>query len=210
MKKRVKMKLFFILALSTTLTFLNADDSKEPKLGFTLKIDNKVIKLEENKAVKLKGISENPTVTLVPDKYRYFTYAGLKFYYPSNMAFEADFSEQNLKMWTLDGSDFVLSVHHYLNLTITAKSLAAQLKAYYGKKTTTAPISYTFNGVKYSGIRVRATIAGSGIIQDVLELPAKNGSRILILQDAIASEKVSEDERNLILGLLKKSFKATP
>ena len=204
------MKLLTVLILSTFFTFLCADDSKEPQLGFTLKIDNQTVKLEENKAVQLSGISKNPKVTLIPDKHRYFTYAGLKFYYPSNMSFEADFSEPGLKMWTLDGNDFVLSVHHYTGLKLTAKALANQLKAYYGKSTKASPISYTFNKVKYSGLRIEAKIAGSGIIQDVIEIPTKKGSRIIILQDSIASEKVSEDERKLILGLLEKSFQLQP
>ena len=203
------MKLLIFLLIFSLFLPSFADDSKEPKLGFTLKIDGQTVKLEENKETQLKNISKNPKVTLVPDKNRHFTYAGLKFYYPSNMSFEADFSEANLKMWTLDGNDFVISVHQYISLKVSAPGMAAQLKAYYGASTKTSPISYTFNKVKYNGVRVEATIAGSGLIQDVLEIPSKNGSRLLILQDSVASEKISEDERKLILGLFDKSFKVS-
>jgi hypothetical protein len=67
--------------------------------------------------------------------------------------------------------------------------------------------SYNFNGQKYSGIRVRVTIAQTKLIQDVLALPTQKGSRLLILQDNEPEDKISEEESKAVLKLLNETLK---
>ena len=89
---------------------------------------------------------------------------------------------------------------------MTPKAFADQLKGLYGAGTRIENKSYTFNGQKYSGVRVHVDIASQKLIQDVLALPAKKGSRLLILQDDPPSEKQS-DESKTVLKLLDETLK---
>jgi len=192
------------MKLSTTLLFLLpatlllASDKDEPSLSYTLRVDKETVRLVPGKDVQIKGRFDNPTVTLVPDTERLFTYAQVTFKYPANFAFEADFDTEGLKMWTLDGNNCVIMVQQYESLAMTPKAFAEQLKKLYGAGTRTENKSYTFNGQKYSGIRVHLTLASQKMIQDVLALPTKTGSRLLILQDNPPEEKQSEESKTVL------------
>lgn len=184
-----------------------AAEDTEPPLNYTLKIGDESVRIVPGVAVDVKGAFTDPVVTLVPDAHRSFGYGGMTFSYPSNFAFEADFSTNGLKMWTLDGNNFVIMVHHYEAESVAPADLAAVMKKSYGAGTKSEPVSHTFNGHKLAGVRIRATVAGTSLIQDILALPAKQGGRILILQDLSPQEKVSDDESKQVLKLLGETLK---
>ena len=186
---------------------LSAAEDTEPPLNFTLKIGGKSVRVVPGTAVAVKGTFTDPEVSLVPDAHRTFGYGGMSFAYPSNFAFETDFTEQGLKSWTLDGSNFVIMVQCYDTVKVAPAELAAVWKQTYGEATTSEPVSRTFNGKKLDGVRVIATVAGTSFIQDVLALAAEEGSRLLILQDLSPQEKATDDESKQVLKLLDESLK---
>jgi hypothetical protein len=198
------MKLITTVVLMLAGGLVIASEKQEPSLGYTLRLGKETVRLVPGQETQLKGVFENPKATLIPDKERLFTYAGLTFKYPSNFAFEADFKTDGVKIWSLDGSDFIIMVQQY-DAVVTPKTLSEQLKKMYGPATKTESTSYKFNGTELSGVRVVATIAETKLTQDVLAVPTKKGSRVLILQDA--KEKVSDDESKFVLKLLNESFK---
>jgi hypothetical protein len=200
------MKVLSTLILLFPATLLLAAEDQEPALGYTLRLNNETVRLVPGKDVQVQGRFENPTVTLVPDKERLFTHGQVAFKYPSHFAFEADFSTEGIKMWTLDGNNAVIMIHQYESVAMTPKSFSEQLKKIYGEKTKLENKTYTFNRQKYSGVRVHATLAQQKIIQDVLALPTKKGSRLLILQDNATEDGVS-DESKRVLKLLDETLK---
>jgi len=186
---------------------LPAAENVEPPLNYTLKMGDQSVRLVPGKEAEIKGNFTNPTVTLVPDEHRTFSYGGVTFGYPSDFAFEADFGEKGLKTWTLDGSDSVIMLHCYETEKVTAEDIATSLKGVFGKGTKSEPTSMTFNGKKLSGVRVHATVAGSTFFQDILALPSEEGSRLLILQDRPKDAKVSEVETKKVMKLLNETLK---
>src|SRR5688500_12827188 len=148
------------MKLLTTILFLFwcclliASEREEPPLGYTLRLDNESIRLVPEQPTQIRGRFDNPKATLIPDKERLFTYGGVTFKYPSNFSFEADFDTEGVKMWTLDGNNFVIIVHSYESLEMTPQSFSQDLKKLYGRGAKTENRSYSFNGQKYSGIRV--------------------------------------------------------
>ena len=200
------MKLLSRFLFLLPASLLVAADDQEPPLGYTLRLDKETVRLVPGKDIQIKGRFENPTATLLPDKERLFTYAQVSFKYPANFAFEADFSTEGVKMWTLDGNDVVIMIHQYESLERTARALAEELKKMYGEKTQLENKTYTFNRQKYSGVRVHATVVQQKLIQDVLSLPTKKGARLLIFQDNSPDEGVS-DESKTVLKLLDETLK---
>ena len=200
------MKLLSRFLFLLPASLLVAADDQEPPLGYTLRLDKETVRLVPGKDIQIKGRFENPTATLLPDKERLFTYAQVSFKYPANFAFEADFSTEGVKIWTLDGNDVVIMIHQYESLERTPRALAEELKKMYGEKTQLENKTYTFNRQKYSGVRVHATVVQQKLIQDVLSLPTKKGARLLILQDNSPDKGVS-DESKTVLKLLDETLK---
>jgi hypothetical protein len=195
-----------IISLAAALP-LHAAEDVEPPLNYTLKIGDQSTRLVPGTEAEVKGTFTNPKITLVPDEHRTFTYGGVTFGYPSNFAFEADFSEAGLKSWTLDGSDCVIMLHRYETEKVTPKELIVSLKAAYGEKSKTEPITHTFNGKKYSGMRIHASLADTKFFQDVIALPSEKGSCIMILQDLPTNAKVSDAETKQVMKLLNETLK---
>ena len=80
------------------------------------------------------------------------------------------------------------------------------MKSQYGKSAKTSPTERTINGQKLKGVRIRATIAQTTIIQDVLALPTENGSRLLVVQDLAEKADESAAETKLALDLLNETL----
>ena len=201
------MKHFTTITLLLASSLVIASEKEEPPLGYTLLLDKEKIRLAAGEEIKIKGVFENPKATLIPDQERLFTYGGATFKYPSYFAFEADFEAEGVKQWSLDGNDFVLMLQYYESPKVTPQSLSEELKNLYGPGTQSENISYSFNGNKYSGIRVRISLAGTRVVQDIIALPTRKGSRLLVLQDHPPEEKVSEDESQFVLKLLHETLK---
>jgi hypothetical protein len=200
------VKVLTITLLLFPAALVLASDDQEPPLGYTLRLDNQSVRLVAGKEAQIKGHFENPTATLIPDKERLFTYGQVTFKYPSSFAFEADFDTKGVKTWTLDGNDVIITVHKWESVETTPKALFEELNKIYGGKAKAENKTYIFNRQKYSGVRVQVTLVKQKIIQDIFALPAKKGSRILILQDSSAEEGPS-DESKAVLKLLDETLK---
>ncbi len=201
------MKPVVTILLISLCGLVNAADHDEPALGYTLRIGDKQVRIEPGQEIVAMGNFQDPKIALVPDKFRQFTYAGMAFKYPANFAFEADFETEGVKIWSLDGNDFVIMLHQFQEPSMTPQALAEEMVNTYGPESKSEPISYRFNGAEYKGTRVHFTVFGTKLFQDILGIPTPEGSRLLLLQDLPAEEKVSEEERKLVLKLLDESLK---
>jgi hypothetical protein len=199
----IDMKAISALLCWSLLVVASASEKDEPLLGYTLQIDGKEVLLEPGKELKIEGKFENPKVKLLPNQTRLFSAAGVVFKYPAYFTFEADFSTDGIKIWTLSGKDFMVMLHQ-ISANVSAKEIAEGMKTQYGKSSKTSPISRKINGQNLKGVRVTANLAGAGLVQDVLALPTENGSRLLILQDLTEKEKEAESvaETKLATDLL--------
>ena len=195
------MKAISALLCWSLLVLASASEKDEPPLGYTLQIDGKEVLLEPGKELKIEGKFENPKVKLLPNQTRLFSAAGVVFKYPAYFTFEADFSSEGVKIWTLNGKEFMIMVHQF-SAKLSAQQMAESMKAQYGKSAKTSPVSRKINGQNLKGVRVTANFAGAGITQDVLDLPTENGNRLLVIQDLIEKEEESVEETKLSMGLL--------
>jgi hypothetical protein len=184
------------------LVLASASEKDEPQLGYTLQIDGKDILLEPGKELKIEGKFENPTVKLLPNQERLFSAAGVSFKYPAYFTFEADFSTEGIKIWTLSGKDFTLMLQQVTSAKLSAQDMAEAMKSQYGKNAKTSPTSRKINGETLKGVRVKANLAQTGMIQDVLSLPTENGSRLLVVQDLVEKSADSTAETKLAMDLL--------
>src|SRR5690349_4597241 len=66
------------------------DETKEPKLGFTVRVGSTELHLSEGDQLPAKGTFTDPSVSVTVDPERVFTHAGLSFAYPRNFSFEAE------------------------------------------------------------------------------------------------------------------------
>lgn len=201
------MKPLTLILMVILSPFLVADDAVEPPIIYTLQVGDEKIRTTANNEVKLQGVFENPTMKIVPDEQRLFNYAGISFQYPKYFSFEADFTEEGVKIWSLDGNDNVIMVQHFPDQEISLNELVQSTLDIVGRQTKTQKVNYTFNNHKLEGTRLLINIAGITIYQDVCKLPSKGGARFLIIQDMPASEKVSDKEVKQLKKLLSDSLK---
>lgn len=196
------------LLLAAAADAAPASEDREPGLGYTLNVNGREFRLRSDEDRVIEGSFVNPSVRVVPDRERRFTYGGVAFAYPSDFAFEADFASLGLRQWSLDGNNFVIIVMRWERAKLGPEELAIQLRLSYGKATTRKPISHRFNGTRYKGIRVTFEVAGVTLLQDVLALPSERGSRLLILQRLLGHEHDQETTR--VMRLLDKTLEVSP
>jgi hypothetical protein len=204
--RTVKTNAAVLLAAAAGAAF--ASEDKEPEHGYTLYLNGRAIRVPPNENQVIRGTLVDPSIRLVPDRERRVTFGGLAFAYPSDFAFNADFSTVGARQWTLDGNDFVIMVQQWERAKVGPEELAIQLRLTYGKAVVRKPVSYRLNGQDYSGIRVTYEIAGSTLFQDVLGLPSERGSRLLILQGLVEQEKGKEATR--VMKLLDETLEVGP
>ncbi|MCW1913093.1 hypothetical protein OJ996_05890 [Luteolibacter sp. GHJ8] len=181
-------------------------EDREPALGYTLRIDGKEIRLEPGKEIQVDGEFKDPKVSLVPDKFRKFSAAGVSFNYPSHFGFAMDAEEEGVTIWTLDGTNVVIMLQAY-DAVMNPKEFGEILKSNYGPATEVEAISHTFGGKKYSGVRVRAILAGASLTQDLIALPSPEGSRILLLQGLDEKDEASKKDAKTVLKFLDETLK---
>lgn len=203
------MPLKFLISTALLFSFsCHADETKEPELRYILTVGDTEHTIKEGQEIDIKGTFDNPKVTLTASKTRLFKAVGVNFSYPSNFSFEYDDSNPGIKIWTLSGNDSVLMLQDYGKLKLGREAFIQQMISLYGAKNAKAEdISYKFNGLEIKGDRITANIATTSIYQDVFVLPHSTGTRIMIIQDVISRDKVSEEEADLVHNLLNKTLK---
>ena len=206
----LSIRLLIVFLVSAQQVFAQSDpESIEPPVGYSLKVGDKVVRLKEREPALLEGTFTNPKITLTADDYRVFPYAGISFRYPSDFAFEADLEDKNLRRWSLDGKNCVIMVQEY-GVKIELDDLVDALAKRFGEANTVrSEISLTLGGQRLQGTRIKAKLAGSTIVQDVLSIPTTKGAKVLLLQDSPNDDGTPSDERRLLEKRLVESFTFT-
>ena len=200
------MKVYYLCLFSLSLiSICYADETKEPKAGYTLHINGEILKIEAGKEIDLKGEFKDLKLTLVPDKMKKFNFGSVEFSYPSHMSFEADIND-GLKIWTLNGNEMVLMYYQFPNLKMSAKDLAESIASQYGEETVVVPIEMKLNGVKYKCSKLNITLAGIKLHQTICSLPSKQGSQLFIIQDNYREEGENKDKNVEVMKLLNTTF----
>ena len=187
-----------------------ADQTDEPPQKLVLQIGGQQVEFVPGEEIRLTGHYSNPTARLLASPTRHFSYGGICFEYPAGFSWEADAEDDSYRSWTMSGNECVII---YLTFAdrITPATFAASLREQYGPSNTEIEsINRSLGSMVLPGKRVIANIAGTRIVQDVLDVPAASGhSRLLVLQDMTESNAGGRNESKSALELLSKSFRVT-
>lgn len=177
--------LILTAAILLSLKVANADEAAEPPLRLTLTVNGQTLTAGEGKPVQLKGAFNDPTISVNVDPYRAFSAQGVSFEYPRGFSFEADFSDQNAKIWTLAGNDLKIML-----FVIAAKTddraIADGMADQFGRDNVTeSATELTLGGKKIPGVRQLISLMGHKLTNDVFVLStAANRTVVLVLQDS--------------------------
>lgn len=181
-------------------------EAAEPALGFTLQIGDKTVRVREGEATKIDGRFNNPEVRLVADEFRIFSYAGINFRYPRGYAYEADFTDKDVRMWTLTGNACTVMVYSYAQV-VTPEEFASNLADTLDADTTKVSNGTMKVGSRdLKGKRIQTVIAGNPIVYDAVAVPSAKGSVLLVLQDSVGKDGMPSRDRRIMAELIDKTF----
>lgn len=184
-------------------------ESIEPPLGYSLQVGKESITLREGQQVQLTGTFVNPQLKLSSDDFRTFPYAGLSFRYPKDFSFEADFTNANLRQWSLDGQNCVILIQ-VLKTSLTVSEFADSLTDQYGKQNCrVTDVSINLGEHKLKGKRIQAKLVMQTLIQEAFLLPSSADTKLLLLQDSPKDDGTPSDERKRLGKLLTETFAIT-
>lgn len=205
MTLKIKTAAFACLfSLLIPVIAIGQTDTTEPPQTFELVVDGKAQTVELNKEFEL-DLKGKTKVKLKALPNRQFEFAGVSFPYPSFFAFEAE-HDVTSKLWTLDGNDCVVMVFAFPGESgVGHQELARQIGAQFGRGTKFSKTKFEGKSVSLSGTRIRASVVGSKLIQDVFDIPTESGgSRIIVIQDSLEDDGSHTKE----FKNLQKQFKA--
>lgn len=187
------------------------DESREPPLGYVLEIGGERIPIEEGRAVRVEGTYTDPEVRLVADDFRTFPYGGISFRYPRTFLFEADLSNPEVKLWSIEGNSLTLMVYGF-TAEVTAEDLIAGLAGEFGTDEPRAePARITLGGEALEGLRWRVEIANRRLVYDIFRLPVPaEGACFLVLLDLPDGDAERSDEAERVLPMIADSFRVAP
>jgi hypothetical protein len=198
-----------ILIFCIGSTCFAADESQEPPLKYTLEINGQGHELLLDKPVKLQGDYSNPKVVLRASSIRHFTYGDITFQYPASFAWEAEIEGHNERTWTLSGNDFTIMyfiLPDVLSVEAYSQAMAKQLGE---GSTRISDTARELGGQRHKGKLIFVKLAGTTLNIEVYSLPAKTGSRLLVLQDSPPDNRAISKEGEEALAMLSSSFKNT-
>ncbi len=208
------MTRFLTLLTTVCVTFgpaIQADDTTEPPVTYTLEVNGQKYLLSADKTVILKGSFQNPKVTLRASSTRRFVHDGIAFDYPANFTFEADLSDPGIRTWTMSGNNVTLMLFDFdepVKPTELIASTAESLKTNVDRMESTSLKLGTLNAKGQSALLKVGDVALS---YTVLAMPAAAGkSRLLIVQDLPQDNGQPSNERTDILKMLGDSFTQKP
>ena len=203
--------LVIVIAIHGVSPFSNADESKEPKLKYELKIGDKTVTVAEGETVKVEGQFSDPSVNIIPGKTRTFPYSGMSFAYPSNFVFEADMSDAASTSWTLSGNDFVVMIFH-LEAEMTTDMFANEMIGQFGSanaKIANEKLNVTLGDHELSGTQLEVSIASHKLVQKIVKIPSKNGqTKLLVFQDSLNDDGSHSAEAKKAMKTIASTFKA--
>lgn len=68
-------------------------EAREPKLSFNVAVGTTRVRVIEGEDAVVPGNLQNPSISVVVEPQRTFTYAGVRFDYPRNFTFEANLED---------------------------------------------------------------------------------------------------------------------
>ncbi len=186
------------------------DESAEPPIAYTLKINNETVSLSPGKTQELLGAYVNPRLTLDVASTRRFPYAGLAFNYPVTYGFEADITDPDARIWTMDGNNVVIMVFAFTE-EVGTETLAISTAQTLGvDNPDVKPVRMTLAVQELTGSAITVSFGTEQIHQQFIALPAESGLwRILVLQDSPQKSGEPSDEFRSTLKLLQESLTLT-
>ncbi len=198
-----------LVCISLVGVCLAVDEGKEPPLICTLTIDGKTHELVPGKPLQLRGTYKNPTVLLETSPTRKFEYGGVEFLYPAAFGWDANIMGPADRIWTLEGNNFVIIVL-VSSGALTAESQAEDMAEQFRKaKPRISDTQRKIGGRSFKGKKLFVKFAGANLTQEIYALPAKTGSRILVLQDCPPDDKPRSAEAEKTLAMLARTFELT-
>lgn len=184
----------------------------EPPLEFQLQVGTQSVPvaLDEEFTVTLGGEVVRMTLSVAPD--RLFDNAdGVRFRYPKDMAFVYDGSASDVKMWTLDGSDCVLSLFRFIDpgmgVDEVRADVLAQLVSTFGRgNTVVSKHKLVLGGRTVECSRLVVRIVGEPIMQELVAFAHGKDVCVLSVQDSPTDSGESTKEYREILALLARTF----
>ena len=192
---------------------LCAQEDKEPPLILFLESGGKKLPIEQDKAFTLDTVAGTTTFVLRVEPFRQFSYGGVSFRYPRDFGFEADLEEADVKAWTLDGNDCVLTIHRYFGENDSGqvlKNFIAGLTASYPKESMKeSACSIDLEGKAVKGTRIDVILAGHKVSQSCYPLKSGKDTVILVVQDSLKDDGAPSEDARKAEKLLRETFKLT-
>ncbi len=164
------------------------DEEQEPPQLFFLEVGGKRIQVELDKPLDTATLGGAKSVTLRVEPYRVFPYGGVKFHYPREYTFEADFSTPGVSLWTLSGSDCKIMIQRYQdqpNHQATLATFKKQLLATYkANKPKESAVKLKLKDAVVDGQRIELALFGSALQQDVYSFQSGKEAVLLVVQDS--------------------------
>lgn len=181
------------------------DESAEPPVAYTVKINDDTVTLAPGEPTEVRGVFVNPKVTLA--KTRRFPYAGVTFSYPAAYDFEADLEDPEARTWTMDGNDVVIMLFA-LSTAVTPEELAASTAQELGvTDPDVKPMTMELARKMFKGAQINISVGTQRVHQQFIALPPRGGThRILVLQDSPDESGKPSEEYESTVKLLKASF----
>jgi hypothetical protein len=185
------------------------DESKEPPSTFVVTVGQESVVIKEGETAQLDGQFTNPSVSVTPQAYRVFPYAGIKFKYPRSFTFEADLSDPNSKSWTLSGNDLKIMIF-VLNSRLTTADFANNMMEQFGGENcqvVDANASLAMGKQTLSGTTIHVSVATFKMAMDIYLVPSRGpATKLLVIQDSLDDAGNRSKEGKQTLEELSSSF----
>jgi len=182
------------------------DETREPPMKYRVEVDGKVFAMAEGESMKLDGTWIDPTIRIVADPHRQFSYGGVSFLYPRGFTFEADVDDADSRSWVLSGNDFTIMVF-VLSGRITPEAYADSMADRFGDENCKlSPLPEDLLGKKIHGTRLDVKVVGHRLTVDVFALPSVEGTRLLVLQDSPEESGRASRESREAMAVLRQSM----
>ena len=184
-----------------------AGDKDEPPLKITLTINGVPHEIKPGAELVVDGEFKDPKMVLTMAKERHFDKGGVSFLYPASYTFEAEVENPNIKTWTLSGNDVKFIIFR-LKDKANPRVFAADIAENFGPQRNVSKHSRKLGKRVYKGSKIQITSGGYHLVQEVLDIPVKQGSILIILQRPDEREQYDEAEVNGAIKLMTESFVA--
>lgn len=183
----------------------------EPPLEFMLACNGKSMPVTLNEPFDVKIDGKTVSMKLTQKPYRVLNVAGVRFKYPTHMAFEYDGSEPSSKQWTLDGNNSILM----LTISTAAGANEAEVlqtmvdtynKSFGDSIIDRSDTRIRLAGKTYRGKRLLVDSLGIRMSMDVFAIAHRNETIILVVQDIVNDDGSETRETAEVRKLLKDSF----